>query len=354
MGIPIDSQLLKSIDKDNMFDVLKNFHKQIKDAVQIAEKIDVTSIDTSGINNIVANGLGGSAIGGDFARSYTTYEIAVPTFVNRNYSLPSFVNSNTLSIISSYSGNTEETNSAYNEAIKRNCKIICISSGGSVEKTALENKHLLVKIPGGLQPRCALGYSFFTLIIILSKLGFIKILSSDIDAVISNIERKSVLYTEFNSEENLAIKLANELKGKLPIVYSSVDILDVVNLRWRGQLSENAKVLAYGNFLPEMNHNELVGWKLNEDILKKIVVLMLEDDEDNERIKLRMEITSEIMKKYADNIIKIKGEGNKRLERIFDLVYLGDWVSYYLAILNKIDPTPVEAINFLKNKLTEN
>ena len=95
-----------------MFDVLKNFHKQIKDAVQIAEKIDVTSIDTSGINNIVANGLGGSAIGGDFARSYTTYEIAVPTFVNRNYSLPSFVNSNTISIISSYSGNTEETNSA--------------------------------------------------------------------------------------------------------------------------------------------------------------------------------------------------------------------------------------------------
>jgi glucose/mannose-6-phosphate isomerase len=185
-------------------------------------------------------------------------------------------------------------------------------------------------------------------------LGFIKILSSDIDAVISNIERKSVLYTEFNSEENLAIKLANELKGKLPIVYSSVDILDVVNLRWRGQLSENAKVLAYGNFLPEMNHNELVGWKLNEDILKKIVVLMLEDDEDNERVKLRMEITSGIMKKYADNIIKIKGEGNKRLERIFDLVYLGDWVSYYLAILNKIDPTPVEAINFLKNKLTEN
>ena len=354
MGIPIDSQLLKSIDKENMFDVLKNFHNQIKDAVQIAEKIDVTSIDTSGINNIVVNGLGGSAIGGDFARSYTTYEIAVPIFVNRNYSLPSFVNSDTLSIISSYSGNTEETNSAYNEAIKRNCKIICISSGGSVEKTALDNKHLLVKIPGGLQPRCALGYSFFTLIILLSKLGFIKILSSDIDAVISNIERKSVLYTEFNSEENLAIKLANELKGKLPIVYSSVDILDVVNLRWRGQLSENAKVLAYGNFLPEMNHNELVGWKLNEDILKKIVVLMLEDDEDNERIKLRMEITSGIMEKYADNIIKLKGEGNKRLERIFDLVCLGDWVSYYLAILNKIDPTPVEAIDFLKNKLPEN
>ena len=354
MGNPIDSQLLKSVDKENMFDVLKNFHNQIKDAVQIAEKIDVASIDTSEIKNIVVNGLGGSAIGGDFARSYTNYEITVPIFVNRNYSLPSFVNPNTMSIISSYSGNTEETNSTYSEAIKRNSKIICISSGGSVEKTAIANNHLLVKIPGGLQPRCALGYSFFTLIILLSKLGFIKNLSPDIDAVISKIEKKSVLYTDFNSEENLAIKLANKLKGKLPIVYSSVDILDVVNLRWRGQLSENAKILAYGNFYPEMNHNELVGWKLNEDILKKIVVIMLEDGEDNERIKLRMEITSGIMKKYANDVIKLKGEGKNKLERIFDLVYLGDWVSYYLAIMNKINPTPVEAIDFLKNKLTEN
>lgn len=354
MGNPIDSQLLKSVDKENMFDVLKNFHNQIKDAVQIAEKIDVASIDTSEIKNIVVNGLGGSAIGGDFARSYTNYEITVPIFVNRNYSLPSFVNPNTMSIISSYSGNTEETNSTYSEAIKRNSKIICISSGGSVEKTAIANNHLLVKIPGGLQPRCALGYSFFTLIILLSKLGFIKNLSPDIDAVISKIEKKSVLYTDFNSEENLAIKLANKLKGKLPIVYSSVDILDVVNLRWRGQLSENAKILAYGNFYPEMNHNELVGWKLNEDILKNIVVLMLEDGEDNERIKLRMEITSGIMKKYANDVIKLKGEGKNKLERIFDLVYLGDWVSYYLAIMNKINPTPVEAIDFLKNKLAEN
>ena len=354
MENPIDSQLLKSVDKENMFDVLKNFYNQIKDAVQIAEKIDVTNFDTSEIKNIVVNGLGGSAIGGDFARSYTNYEIAVPIFVNRNYSLPSFVNSNTLSIISSYSGNTEETNSAYNESIKRNCKIISISSGGSVEKTAIANNHLLVKIPGGLQPRCALGYSFFTLIILLSKLGFIKNLSPDIDAVISKIEKKSMLYSDYNSEENPAIKLANTLKGKLPVVYSSVDILDVVNLRWRGQLSENAKVLAYGNFYPEMNHNELVGWKLNEDILKKIVVLMLEDGEDNERIKLRMEITSGIIKNYANDIIKLKGEGKNKLERIFDLVYLGDWVSYYLAIINKIDPTPVEAIDFLKNKLTEN
>ena len=354
MENPVDSELLKSIDKENMFDVLKNFHNQIKDAVQIAEKADVTSIDPSGIKNIVVNGLGGSAIGGDFVRSYTNYEITVPMFVNRNYTLPSFVNSNTLSITSSYSGNTEETNSAYDEAIKRNCKIICISSDGSVEKTALENKHLLVKIPGGLQPRCALGYSFFTLMILLSKLGFLKNLFPDIDAVISKIEKKSALYANFNSEENTAITLANKLKGKLPVVYSYVDILDVVNLRWRGQLSENAKVLAYGNFFPEMNHNELVGWKLNEDILKKIVVLMLKDDADNERIKLRMEITSGILNRYANDIIKLKGEGNSKLERIFDLVYLGDWVSYYLAIINKINPTPVEAIDFLKNKLSEN
>jgi glucose/mannose-6-phosphate isomerase len=349
----MDIQSIKSIDKDNMFDVIKSFPIQIEDAVQIAGNVDISNINFGELKNIVVNGLGGSAIGGDFARSFTTYKIDVPIIINRNYLLPSFANSNTLAVISSYSGDTEETNSAYRDAIKRNCKIICISSGGLVGKTANENCHFLLKIPGGLQPRCALGYSFFTLIILLSKLGFIEDLSIEIGAVIELLKRKSDIYSNISSDENPAIKLAKLLIGKLPIIYSSVDILDVVNLRWRGQLSENAKVLAYGNLYPEMNHNELVGWKLNEDILKRIVVIMFKDREDNERIKLRMEITNKILQKYADEIIILKGEGKSKLERIFDLVHLGDWVSYYLAIINKINPTPVEAINFLKNKLAE-
>lgn len=346
-------QSIKDIDTDNMYDVLLNFHKQIKDAVEIAEKTDVSDFIMDNITNVVINGLGGSAIGGDLVRSYISDEVKTPIFINRNYFLPAFVDSNTLIVISSYSGNTEETVTAYNEAIKKDCKVVCISSGGIVGKMALENGHLLIKIPGGLQPRCALGYSFFTLLILMSKLGLIKDKTDDVNNVVSMIENKSNVFSKLESTSNLALKTAESLYGKLPIIYSSVDILDVVNLRWRGQMSENAKVLAYGNLYPEMNHNELVGWRLNKDILKKTVVVFLKDEDDYERIKFRMDITTEIYSKYTGKIFNFRGEGSSKLTRIFDLIYLGDWVSFYLAILNEINPTPVEAINYLKNELAK-
>ena len=192
----MDIQSMKTIDTENMFDVLVNFHNQIKDAVEIARKVDVSGVNKEGIKNIVINGLGGSAIGGDLVRSYTSNEIKIPVNINRNYFLPSFVDSNTLIIISSYSGNTEETVSAYKDAVKKNCKIICISSGGTIEKIARENQHILVKIPGGLQPRCALGYSFFTLLITLFKLGFIKDKTEDINEVITLLEKKAKEWTK--------------------------------------------------------------------------------------------------------------------------------------------------------------
>jgi glucose/mannose-6-phosphate isomerase len=343
--------LIQKTDKENMFDVLINFHNQIKNALEVSGKVDLSKFNTSGLENIIITGLGGSAIGGDLIRSYTNYEIKFPISVNRNYTLPAFANKNTLVIVSSYSGNTEETISVYKEAIAKKCRIICLTSGGTVEKMANANKNLYIKLPGGLQPRCALGYSFFSLITIFEKLGFISEGSKDIGNTIKLIEKSSAVYSNLNVEKNPAIKIATAIKGKLPIIYSSVDTLDIVNLRWRGQFSENAKILAYGNFYPEMNHNELVGWNLNKDILKKTVVIFLKDKSDNDRVKLRMKITKDIIKNYCNNMLFLESDAKSRLERIFDLIYLGDWVSYYLAILNNTDPTPVEAIEKLKVKL---
>ena len=345
--------LIQNIDKDNMFDVLINFHNQIKDALEVSGKYDLSKFDKSGLQNIIITGLGGSAIGGDLIRSYTNYEIKYPVSVNRNYTLPAFANKNTLVIVCSYSGNTEETVSVYKEALIKKCRIICLTSGGTVEKMAKANKNLYIKLPGGLQPRCALGYSFFSLITIFIKLGFISERSREIGNIIKLIEKSSAVYSNLKIEKNSAIKIATAIKGKLPIIYSSTDTLDVVNLRWRGQFSENAKILAYGNFYPEMNHNELVGWNLNKEILKKTVVIFLKDKDDNERIKLRMKITKDIIKNYCDNMLFLESNANSKLERIFDLIYLGDWVSYYLAILNNTDPTPVEAIEKLKVKLNK-
>ena len=347
----LNTKNIKTIDKSGMYDVLKNFHNQVKGALLIAEKADVSKFRRYDFSNVIISGLGGSAIGGDLLRSYTYYESRIPVSVNRNYTLPAFADENTLVILSSYSGNTEETVSAYTQAIEKKCKIICVTSGGVVEKMAQKNKHFYVKIPGGLQPRCALGYSFFTLLILFSKLGFIEDKTKEIKSTVKTIEDGSQNYSLLEVEKNPAFKIASALFGKLPVIYSSTDVLDVVNLRWRGQISENAKILVYGNVYPEMNHNELVGWTLNEDILKKIVVIFLKDVNDNERIKARMNITSEIYKKFANNIIHLESDGKTGLDRIFDLIYLGDWVSYYLAILNNVDPTPVDSINYLKKQL---
>lgn len=343
---------MTEIDTSNMYDILKNFHSQISEAVEIGKSSEFFSFDKYGIKNIIINGLGGSAIGGDLIRSYTHYNSTVPVYINRNYHLPGFAGKDTLSVISSYSGNTEETISAYKESKSKECRIICISSGGKVEKMALEHKDRFVKIPGGLQPRCALGYSFFVLLMVLSEFPFFSLENENIKNVIENIKRDSEIYSLFDPEKNKALKIAKQLFNKLPVIYSSNDILDVVNLRWRGQISENAKQLAYGNVYPEMNHNELVGWEKNRDILNKIIVVFLKDIDDNERIKMRMEITEEIYKKHASDVISVSGEGETRLERIFNLIYLGDWVSYHLALLNQVDPTPVDAITYLKEKLT--
>lgn len=345
--------VLSKIDKSNMFNVLKEFDQQVSNAYELAEKVVLRNINSGRIKNVVITGLGGSAIGGDLVRNIALGELKVPLIVNRHYTLPAFVGRDTLVIVSSYSGNTEETISAYKEAMKLKAQIICITSGGEVRKMAEKYKHSLFLIPQGYQPRCALGYNFISMWMALTKLKLVSKKTVEFKNIVKILKKNSTIYTIPDIVTNNALRIATVLKGKLPIIYSSVDNLEAVNLRWRGQLSENAKILAYGNFYPEMNHNELVGWKLNKNILKNIVVIFLEDPDDHKRVKTRMAITKRIYKQYSDNIISLSSKENTKLERIFDLIYLGDWISYYLAILNNIDPTPVEIINYLKSKLAK-
>ncbi|MGB9695836.1 MAG: bifunctional phosphoglucose/phosphomannose isomerase [Ignavibacteria bacterium] len=347
------TNVLSKIDKGNMFNVLKEFGNQVYDAYELAERVALKNIDLDRIKNIVITGLGGSAIGGDLVRNAGLGELKVPLTVNRHYTLPAFVGKDTLVIVSSYSGNTEETISSYKQAIKLKAQIICITSGGEVQRMAEKYKHNLFLIPQGYQPRCALGYNFVSMWIALAKLKFVSKKTAEFKNVVKILRRNSTKYTVPDIVTNDALRIAAVLKGKLPIIYSSVDNLEAVNLRWRGQLSENAKILAYGNLYPEMNHNELVGWKLNKNILKNIVVIFLEDSADHKRVKTRIAITKKIYQQYSDNIISLSSRENTRFERIFDLIYLGDWVSYYLAILNNVDPTPVEIINHLKSELAK-
>lgn len=347
---------IRSYDKSDMFSKIANFSEQIKEAVKIGESVKI-SFSIKKINKIVLTGLGGSAIAGDLLKSYLSEEIKVPIIVNRDYFLPKFVDENTLLVVSSYSGNTEETISAYNDGVKKKAKIFCITSNGEIEKIALKRKHPVIKIPSGYPPRTALGYSFFPILVVLSKLGFIKSKKKEISETINLIEEKSRIYSNPEHEENLAYKIAVRIAGSIPFIYSSGKF-DAVAVRWACQIEENAKMLAHFNIFPELNHNEIVGWSGEvegsvKELMNKISVVILRDECEYERIKYRIEITDDLIRPYAGEVLNIYSEGKSTLARLFSQIYLGDWVGFYLAILNKVDPTPVKPIEYLKSELAK-
>jgi glucose/mannose-6-phosphate isomerase len=338
-------------DKSNMRKLLVNLPLQIEEAVRIGKGARIP-YRTSAVRNIVVTGLGGSAIGGDLLRSYSAEDLGVPFFVNRTYTLPEFVDRNTLVIVSSYSGGTEETIAAHQDAKKRGAMIVAISSGGETEQMARKFKHPFIKIPKGYPPRAAIGYSFFPSLLVLQSIKLLSKRDKEIRETVTLLQRQGKTYARLD-EKNEALNLARQLYTRLPIIYSASDRFDVVNLRWRGQLAENAKVLAFGHVLPEMNHNELVGWKVLQRHMSDMAVVFLRDPGEHARVKERMRITRGIVSEFANKVIEVESKGSSLLARIFSLVYLGDWTSYYLALLNGVDPTPVRIIDYLKWELTK-
>ncbi len=345
----MNESIIQRYDTSNMRELLREFPTQVGDAVRIGVRTPVR-LNRAAIRNIVVTGLGGSAIGGDLLRSYLADRLSVPFVVNRHYMLPEFVDEKSLVVVSSYSGNTEETIGAHADAVKRRAQVVCISSNGETERLARKHRQPLVTIPGGLPPRAALGYSFFPLLVTLAKTKLIGSQDNDIRETIALLQKKSRVY-DSAAEGNPAVRIARKLHAKLPIVYSAADRFDSVNLRWRGQLAENAKVLAFGHVVPEMNHNELVGWNILKPVMKKMAVIFLRDRGDHKRVALRMDITRDLVRPHAAEVIEVQSEGRSLLARMFSLIYLGDWVSFYLAILNRVDPTPVKVIDYLKREL---
>ena len=343
---------MHAVDPLNMFRLIKEFPAQAREAIRIGNEAKLR-LSVRGIHEIVLCGLGGSAIGGDLLKSYLGVELKVPFLVNRHYVLPGHVGPNTLVIISSYSGNTEETNTAHREALKRKAKILCISSNGMTEALAKKTKAPFIKIPGGQPPRSALAYSFFPLLIALTRLGFIKDKSREMKEALTLLNEKSAEYSNPDPAMNRAFQLASALCGRITVVYSSTERFDAVNTRWRGQIAENAKALCFGNVLPEMNHNELVGWKALRDQMKEMQVVFLRDKADHPRVQVRMNITKEVISQYTPHVVEVWSEGTTLLARMLSLVTLGDWVSYYLAILHREDPWPVAVIDHLKTELAK-
>ena len=295
-------------------------------------------------SNIVVTGLGGSGIGGSIVQNYVFDKLKMPFIVNKDYFLPAFVNKNTLVIACSYSGNTEETLMALQQAKKKGASIICVTSGGKVAEYAGSKKLDCILVPAGMPPRACLGYSLVQLLGILYNFGLIP----------NNYDREikaaiKLLKTNTADIQKKAMTVAKKMQGKLPIIYSAAAI-EGVAIRFRQQVNENSKLLAWHGAIPEMNHNELVGWR--DDASDKVVVI-LRDQDDFSRVQARMEIGKKIAKKYNPTILEIYSEGKTYWERIFYLIHLTDWVSVFLADLRDVDATEVRVIDYLKGELAK-
>ncbi len=344
---------LLDLDRSNMFEVLNNFPNQVREAIAIGASAPYFQ-DSSHFPLLVFSGMGGSAIAGDLLRctlqGYGADDFAV--LVNRSYNLPSGINSNTAFIASSYSGNTEETLAGYRAAQSKTKRLLCIATGGELQQRAEADGVPIIIIPSGLQPRCAVGYSFLPTLmtLVLHHAVGREVVAGILHALHTLppfLDAKAQEYSRPDAS-NPAFALAQQILGTIPVFYSS-PLLEAVNLRWRGQIQENGKHLAFGNIVPEMNHNEINSWALPQDMLDRFTIVLLREIQTSQpRMEKRFQATKGVLQGRAKNLLEITAEGETLLAQMFSLLYLADWTSYWLALLNNQDPTEIVDILALK------
>lgn len=326
-----------------MKSLIANFPRHLKDAVEIARNNGIKPFSEP-IDNVVIAGLGGSGIGGTIVSQMVMDNLRVPVYVAKDYFIPGYVSKRSLVIISSYSGNTEETLMAYELAIKSGAKIVAITTGGKVEKIAKEYGHPIVIMPGGSPPRAAFGYSFTQQIGVLQSLGLLK---DDLLTVIDETAEDLIV-----TQDNIcaqAMSLAKSLVGKKVIIYSA-PLLEGVSLRFKQQINENSKMHAWVNFFPELCHNELVGW---EHRYEDLGVVIFESDSDFERTSKRIDISAPMIEAKSGTVTRIGAPDGEILEQALFFIHLGDWASLYLAELTDQDPMAIAAIDHLKSALAK-
>jgi len=285
-------------------------------------------------------GMGGSALPGEILKMYfENAKIKIPLFSHRNYSLPFQVKKEDLICTISYSGNTEETISSFEEALKRKLKLAAISFDGKLAQLCKKNKIPIAIIPGGIPPRTALGYLTGALFQILINCQALPNISREILKLEKELQP---LKLELKGK-----KIAQRLKNKIPLIYASAFNFPLAKI-WKIKFNENAKIPAFANFFPELNHNEMVGFEKGKN---NFYILILRDQTDHPKILKRMDLTSEILKKRGVKVENIYLEGKGFFNKIFSNLLLADWVAYYLAINYGIDPTPVKIVEEFKKKM---
>lgn len=324
--------------------LVAQFPKHISDALEIARNADLLDLQEYTFSNVVICGMGGSGIGGKMVTQWFADTAKTPIILLQDYDIPSFINGKTLFIASSYSGNTEETMTAVKKAAKLGAKIVGVCSGGELFKFCQDKVYHVIKVPGGNPPRTMLAFSVVQLVNILANA---KIIPTD---ALDKIDKcRNLLNKELVAIKDEAKKLATFAHNKQLILYSTNNH-EAIIIRARQQFNENSKQLCWHHVIPEMNHNELVGWGGGKP---DHAVVFFVSKFISDRNKLRVSITRDVVLKKTDACISIQGSGANLFEESFYFIHIVDWASLFLAELNQADPIDIKVIDYLKDQLSK-
>ena len=341
---------IRAADPEDMLGRIKELPKQIQGAWQVTRAAQLPPA-YGDVRNITVIGMGGSAIGGDLAAALLADELKVPMSVHRDYGLPAYIGRDSLVIASSYSGNTEETLSAFEEARKRGAKVLALTTGGTLATQARAANYPVVTFSYKARPRATLGYSLGLVLGSLTRLGLIRDLSADIDAAVADLAKLEERVHE-GARTNDAKKLAIELAGKIPVVFGA-GVMGVMARRVKGQWNENAKNWSAYDVMSELNHNAVVGFPNPQIAREAITVLLLRSDRDNPRHKIRFDVTRELLDRASIQHKTLQFGGTNLLSEVLQMTLFTDYVSFYVALLNGADPSPNTAIDYLKDRLAK-
>ncbi|MEM2935905.1 MAG: bifunctional phosphoglucose/phosphomannose isomerase [Candidatus Bathyarchaeia archaeon] len=353
---------IKEIDKSGMLKICMRIPEDCAEAIKRAKGIKIPgevkisesiSIRYKQPQHVLIAGMGGSAIGGEILRDWLLDQVPLPIEVCRDYTLPNYADQNTLVFVISYSGKTEETLRALVDAIRRGCMVMAITSGGYLLSISKKLRIPCLKILGGMPPRAAIPYLFFPLPVLMKKMGLPLEIEEDISETAENLRKlRKETAPQTITENNPSKKLALELVDTIPIVYGFGPYGAVAH-RWKTQFNENSKVPSYWEVFPELNHNEVMGWEAPETLTRKFSVILLRDQDEQPEIRRKIEVTKELALCKAQRVLEIYAVGRCKLAKIFSLLHIGDMTSVYLAILRRVDPTPVGTIERIKERIGE-
>jgi len=345
-------QVFQQIDPEGMLTCLHEMPELCQRAWQMAMEFDLPR-DYSEFDKMVVLGMGGSAIGGDLVRSLVTSEAKLAIVVHRDYDLPAFIDAQTLVIASSYSGMTEETLASFEQALGTESKKLVITTGGKLKSLAEKAGIPVFTFDYKAQPRAALPFSLLPVLAFLQRLGFVSDKSQDVAETVQVLHELSLRVNEsVPLHQNPAKQLAQRLYGNLAVIYGGGILAEVAH-RWKTQFNENSKAWAFHEAFSELNHNAVVGYQFPEELAGKIMVVLLRSTSLPKRIQLRYQVTCQLLERAGVDYQIVEGEGTSQLSQIMSLVLFGDYVSNYLAVLYEIDPSPVKAIDYLKEQLAK-